>query len=218
MIGGRDFRETINDAFDKLYDNLNVKVDKANSDKIHAEEASTCTRLAYYERRDPRHTDSEFRARSILTNGFRRSLGNLHSEYRADNLTLTVDADMIIADEYVVRFTVVSELPEVPHPRHMLYLNASLFAFKKEEGFLIYINGEGKTAVFSVTKNNRMFEEIVRRARVLSALLKEGKTPIVEPSELCQGCKYYERCYAVRYGEEKNSDFIAELFGKGKKN
>ncbi len=217
MIGGRDLRETINIAFDKLYDNLNLNVDKANSDKIHAEEASTCTRLAYYERRDPLHTKSEMRAHSILANGFRRSLGKHHSEYKADSLTLGVDADMIIADEYVVRFEVVSVLPEVPHPRHMLYLNAALFAFKQREGFLIYINGDGKTVEFSVTKNNKMFEEIVRRARVLSTLLKEGKTPIVEPSELCQRCKYYERCYTVRYVEEETTDLIADLFGKGKK-
>ena len=63
-----------------------------------------------------------------------------------------------------------------------------------------------------------MFEEIIRRARVLSTLLKEGKTPIVEPSELCPSCKYYERCYAPRDKEEKGGDLIAELFGKNKKN
>jgi CRISPR-associated exonuclease Cas4 len=59
-----------------------------------------------------------------------------------------------------------------------------------------------------------MFEEIVRRARVLSTLLKENKVPIVEPSELCMSCKYYERCYAREKRKESgDTDLIAELFG-----
>jgi CRISPR-associated exonuclease Cas4 len=218
MLGARDLRETINNALDKMYDNLEPKIDRTNSDRIHAEEASTCTRLAYYDRRDPLRSTGEIKNRALLNNGFRRSLENLHAEYKADNLSIEVNADMVIADEFVVRFEVVSDLPEVPDPRHMLYLNACLFALKKIQGFLIYINGEGKSVEFSVSKSNKMFEETVRRARVLSTLLKEGKTPIVEPSELCQSCKYYERCYAPRDKQEKGGDLIAELFGKNKKN
>jgi CRISPR-associated exonuclease Cas4 len=83
---------------------------------------------------------------------------------------------------------------------------------------LVYIDGNGKSVEFSLAKSNKMFEETIRRARVLSTLLKEGKTPIVEPSELCQDCKYYERCYSPREKEEKGGDLIAELFGKNKKN
>jgi CRISPR-associated exonuclease Cas4 len=47
-----------------------------------------------------------------------------------------------------------------------------------------------------------MLQEIIRRAKILSTLLKEERVPIVEPSELCLSCKYYERCYAQ---ERKNS-------------
>ena len=210
-------REIINKSFDKIYDDLDLKIDKGNYDKIHIEEASICTRLAYYDRRDPLQMEVEGRTRSILKNSFRRSLGNMHAEYKVDTLAIEADADMIIGDEFVVRVEVVSELPDEPHPRHMLYLNACLFAFKKIRGFLIYVNAEGKSIEFSISKSNRMFEEIIRRARVLSTLLKEGKTPIVEPSELCQQCRYFERCYTVRQQEEKGDDLIAELFGTGKK-
>jgi CRISPR-associated exonuclease Cas4 len=49
----------------------------------------------------------------------------------------------------------------------------------------------------------------------LNTLLKERKVPIVEPSELCLTCKYYERCY---YREKKTSNFSLEnLLGLGKK-
>jgi CRISPR-associated exonuclease Cas4 len=218
MLGARNLRDTIEKSFDKIQDDLSLKIDRSNSDRIHAAEASSCMRLAYYDRRDPLKVTAEAKNLAMLSNGFRRSLGSARGEYKVDNLSIEVNADLIVADEFIVRFELASELPEVPKPRHMLYLNACLFAFNKVEGFLIYLDAEGKSIEFSVSKNNRMFEEIVRRARVLSTLLKENKTPIVEPSELCQRCRYYERCYAVREKEEKGSDLIAELFGKGKKN
>jgi CRISPR-associated exonuclease Cas4 len=218
MLGGRDLRETIEKTFDRLYDDLNAKIDKKNNEKIHVIEASSCTRLAYYERRDPLPPDNISKISILLSNGMRHSLSNLHGEYKAENLTIEVNADMIIADEYVVRFEIVPVLPDVPHPSHLLYLNACLFAFNKDEGFLIYMTGEGKTAEFSVSKSNKMFEEIIRRARVLSTLLKDNKVPIVEPSELCRSCKYFERCYAREKGKDDGtSDILAELFGKRKK-
>jgi CRISPR-associated exonuclease Cas4 len=61
-----------------------------------------------------------------------------------------------------------------------------------------------------------MFEEIVRRAKVLSTLLKENRIPIVEPSDLCMSCKYYERCYARKKVKEESSGFILEEIFKPK--
>jgi CRISPR-associated exonuclease Cas4 len=217
MLGGKNLREMIEDAIDDRYKNLSVKIDKANPDRIHALEASGCTRFAYYERKDSLPSDNATKVSSLLGNGMRHSLSNARGEYKVDTLALEVNADMIIANEYIVRFEVVSTLPEVPHPQHMLYLNACLFAFNKYEGFLIYMTAEGKTIEFSVTKNNRMFEELVRRAKVLSTLLKENRVPIVEPSDLCISCKYFERCYARKKIKEESSGFILEEIFKPKK-
>ncbi|HEY7733612.1 MAG TPA: hypothetical protein VIB07_02345 [Nitrososphaera sp.] len=218
MLGGRDLRETIEKTLDKIYEDLNVKIDRNNPDRIHSIEAAGCTRLAYYERRDPLPADNAHKASVLLGNGMRRALSSTRGEYRADSLTLEADADMIIGNEFVVRFEIVTALPEIPHPRHLLYLNACLYAFDKAEGFLIYMTGAGNTLEFFLTKNGRMFEEIVRRARVLSTLLKDNKVPIVEPSDLCLSCKYFERCYArKRETDESSGDLIAELFGKKKK-
>jgi CRISPR-associated exonuclease Cas4 len=214
MLGDRNLRDIIEKTFDRLYNDLAVKVDKGNPDNIHAIEASTCTRLAYYERRDPLPADNATKMSILLTHGMRKALSNARGEYKVDSLALQVDADMLIADEFVVRFEVVPMLPEMPHPRHMLYLNACLFALGKQDGMLVYMTGDGKTAEFSITKNNKMFEEIVRRARVLSTLLKESKMPIVEPSDLCLNCKYYSRCYAREKTKEGSSDLFADLFGK----
>jgi CRISPR-associated exonuclease Cas4 len=217
MLGGKDLREVIEDAIDDKYKNLSVKIDKTNPDRIHAIEASGCTRFAYYERKDSLPSDNATKIFSLLGNGMRHSLNNTPGQYKVDTLVLEVNVDMIIANEYIVRFEIVTTLPEVPHPQHMLYLNACLFAFNKDEGFLIYMTAEGKTVEFSVTKNNRMFEEIVRRAKVLSTLLKENRVPIVEPSDLCMSCKYFERCYARKKVKEESSGFILEEIFKPKK-
>ena len=217
MLGGRDLRETIEKNLEKLHEDLSVKIDKKNPDRIHAAEACGCTRFAYYERKDPLPSNIASIVSSLLGDGLRKSLGNTRGEFKADSLSIEVNADLIMAGEYVVRFEVVQVLPEVPHPRHLMYLNACLFALNKAEGLLIYINAEGKTVEFSNTKNNRMFEEAVRRARVLNTLLKDGKVPIVEPSDLCAGCKYYERCYARKQVKDESSGNILEEIFKAKK-
>ena len=215
MLGDRDVRKEIQKALDKIYEDTHQKINREDPDRINAIEASRCTRLSYYERKDSLPSDNTTRMSLLLMEGLRRSLNNVRGEYKANNLILEVVADMIINNEFIVRFEVVVDLPETPHPRDLLYLNACLFAFNKSEGILIYISGEGKTLEFSVTKNNRMFEEILRRARVLSTLLKESKVPILEPSDFCLNCKYYERCYSR---ETKNSSFSLEsLLGLEKK-
>ena len=214
MLGDIDIRKLIEKKLDKIYDDFTT-VDKSNPDRIHALEVTRCTRLSYYERKDPLLADKTERLSVLLKDGIRRTFNNIHGEYKVDNLILEVNADMIINEEFILRFEVVADLPEIPHPRDLLYLNSCLFAFNKNDGIIMYINLEGRTIEFSVTKNNRMFEEIIRRTRVLNTLLKERKVPIIEPSELCLKCKYYGRCY---YRENKTSNFSLEtLLGLGKK-
>lgn len=214
MLGDIDIRRMIEKTLDKIYDDFQ-DVDKRNPDRIHALEVSRCTRLSYYERKDPLPGDKTARMSILLKDSIRRTFNNVRGEYKVDSLILEVNADMVINEEFILRFEVVATLPEIPHPRDLLYLNACLFAFNKSDGIIMYVNLEGKTIGFSVTKNNRMFEEIIRRTRVLNTLLKESKVPIVEPSDLCLTCKYYQRCY---YREKKTSNFSLEtLLSLGKK-
>lgn len=215
MLGDRDVRKMIEKTFDKIYTNAEEISSKNDPDIIHVLEASRCTRLSYYERKDPVNTQGSISKISILLkDGIRRSFSNIDGEYKVDNLTLQATADTIIDDQFVARFELVTKLPDVPHPRDLLYLNACLFVFNKNDGVLIYMTPDGQSLEFFVTKNNRMFEDVVRRARILSTLLKECKVPIIEPSDLCLSCKYYERCY---YRERKISNFSLEsLFGRGK--
>ena len=56
-----------------------------------------------------------------------------------------------------------------------------------------------------------MFEEIIRRVRVLNDLLKEQKTPILEPSTECLDCQYYERCFMKKKNTKQIS--LAGMLG-----
>ena len=198
----------IEKILDKMCDNRSQNFMSNNdAQKVDAIEASRCTRYSYFERKDPILADNVEKISILLKEGIRHSFKNFHGEYKVDDLTLGVTADLILNDEFIVKFEIVSTLPEIPHPRDLLYINACLFAFKKFEGILVYITYEGKSEEFTVTKSNRMFEEIIRRAKVLSTLLTESKVPIVEPSDICLTCKYYGRCYNR---EKKGSNYSLE--------
>jgi CRISPR-associated exonuclease Cas4 len=119
----------------------------------------------------------------------------------------------MIDNDMIINFVPVSKLPEYPHPNDLLYTNASMFIFDIQGGFIVYFTPEGKFVEFSVSESKRMFEQVVRRARILYLLLKEKKTPVVEPSELCFSCKYFQRCF----GQQKESEHLLDILGIGKK-
>jgi CRISPR-associated exonuclease Cas4 len=212
MLGGRDIRKIIVAYMNERHKKLRRVIDDPT--RIYTAEASQCTRLSYYERVDPINSNSAELLQILLTHGFRHSFENMESEYKTDNLTLVLTADFILEKELVVRLKITDSLPGSPRPQDLLYLNACLYAFDKPEGILIYVRGDGKSSEFLVAKSAKMFEELIRRARVLSTLLKEKRVPIVEPSESCMTCKYYGRCYMM---ERKETSFsIDSLFGKSK--
>jgi len=83
--------------------------------------------------------------------------------------------------------------------------------YNKIDGIIIYISGDFKETSFSFTRDKHMFEEVVRRVKVLHDLLKEKKTPILEPSENCSYCQYYERCYIKK--RTSRSFSLGEMLG-----
>ena len=64
---------------------------------------------------------------------------------------------------------------------------------------------------FSVTKNKKMFEDTIRRVRVLNDLLKEKKI-LLETSIECS-LPIFERCYENNLRRGKTINF----FGAGKR-
>lgn len=197
MMGDRDYRTLIQNSINSIGKELEPEVDVKDIKTIHVHEAVRCLRRSYYDRTDSLQINRT--TFSDLLSGLLRKLkhGSEPGEYELEDLKLKGQADMIV-DGAVMIFRSAKQLPENPVASDILYLNACLWIFNKGDGILVYLTDDRQEISFSLTKNKKMFEEVVRRVRVLNDLLKDKKAPILEPSEECSTCQYYERCYVNR--------------------
>lgn len=210
MLGGRNFHKLIGDELIKISKKLALAYD---SNGIHVLEITRCSRLSYFERMDPFVDEYSNALTNIFKSSLTKFLNGTTREYKVDDLAIYATVDLIIDKDMIINFVPVSKIPEFAHPNDLLYTNATMFIFDSQSGFIVYFTPEGKSVEFSVPKSNRMFEQVVRRARILHLLLKEKKTPVVEPSELCFSCKYFQRCF----GQQKESEHMLDFLGVGKK-
>ena len=210
MMGDRDYRSVIKNAIESVGRELEYRYKKDDVSKIHASEVTGCLRRAFYDRTDEIERDRT--SFSDLIGGMFRQLeyGAQPKDFSLEDINLQTQADLIV-DDLVMVFRSTGEHPESPPAKDLLYINACMYAYDKVDGVIIYITGKGEEISFSVTKNKKMFEETVRRVRVLNDLLKEKKTPILETSIECSGCQYYERCYT-----NKKAGKTINFFGAGK--
>ena len=193
-MGDRDYRKLIKTAIDSIGKQVELQIDANDIKTIHLDEVVRCLRRSYYDRVEPEEID---RTSFVdLVGGLLRSkgYGSKTGEFEIDDLKLKGQTDMII-DEVVFVLRSANTLPENPIARDLLYLNTCMWIFDKTEGLIVYLTGDGKETSFSLSRGKKMFEEVVRRARVFHDLLKEKKVPILEPSNECSTCQYYERCY-----------------------
>ena len=210
MMGDRDYRSLIENAIDSLGRELEVKIDASDTSTIHLEEVVRCLRRSYYDRKDP--LDEERGSFSDLVAGLFRKLeyGSKPITYDIDGTTLRGSADMVV-DDAVILFRPASQTLENPRAEDLLYLNACMWMYNKLDGVAVYITGDRQESSFSLTKSKRMFEETVRRVRVLEDLLKGDKVPILEPSANCEECQYYQRCYTKK--KESKQVTLASMLG-----
>lgn len=211
MMGDRDYRKTITSAVDAITKETEPQVPNPGDNKtVYLHEVTRCMRRSYYDRFDMQ--EPETKGFGNLFGGLIRKLpyGSKLGEFVIDDIKLKGQSDMIV-DDIVIIFKTVSVAPETPFASDILYLNACMWVFEKLTGVIIYITGDGAETSFAVSKEKKMFEEIIRRVRVFSNLIGEKKIPILEPSSECTGCQYYERCYIKR--NEGKQFSLTELFG-----
>jgi CRISPR-associated exonuclease Cas4 len=213
MMGDRDFRSIIKNAVDSIGRELEVKIDSNDIKTIYLKEVVQCLRRSYYDRIDPKEV--ERRGFNDLLSGLLRKLqyGSESKEYVIDDIKLRGQSDMI-ADDSIILFRPTNTTPEAPRANDLLYLNACMWIYDKKDGMIIYISGDREESSFSLIRDKKMFEEVVRRVRVLNDLLKEQKTPILEPSIECTDCQYYQRCYITKKNTKQTS--LAEMLGFNK--
>ena len=210
--GDRDYKQIVRDAIDSIGEDIEFKIDAKDISTIYLQEAVKCLRRSFYDRTDPLETE-QTQFNKVLGGLFRKmksqaSIGNYDMD---GGLALKGQVDMI-KDDVVLIFRSIDKFPENPMPVDILYVNACMWMFEKIEGVIVYITPDGKEDSFVTNRNQRMFEEVIRRTKVFHDLLNEKKVPIIEPSRDCQDCQYYERCY-IRKKEGKTIT-IASLFGR----
>lgn len=212
-MGDRDFRSIIKNAVDSIGRELEIEIDAKDIKTIHLKEVVQCLRRSYYDRVDPKEV--ERRGFNDLLSGLLRKLqyGSSPKEFAIEDIKLRGHADMI-ADDSIVLFRPANTVLEAPLANDLLYLNACMWIYNKTDGVIIYITGDKEEIMFSLTRDKKMFEEVIRRVRVLNDLLKEEKTPILEPSNDCTDCQYYQRCFITKKNTKQVS--LSEMLGLGK--
>ena len=214
MMGDRDFRSIVENALGSIGKELEIDIDSADIQTIHLHEVVHCLRRSYYDRIDPQEVQR--RGFNELLSGLLRKLqyGSEPKEFAIDDIKLKGQVDMLV-DDFIFIFRGATNELENPQANDVLYLNACMWIYDKPDGIIVYITGDRKETTFSISRNKKMFEEVIRRIRVLNDLLKEQKTPILEPSTECSECQYYERCF-MKKKNTKQLD-LAEMLGFGDK-
>ena len=217
-VGDRDYKQIVRDAIDSIGEDVQLKFDTKNPNIIYLHEATKCLRRSFYDRTEPLETE-QTQFNKVLGGLFRKMKSQATiGKYEMDNgLALKGQVDMI-EDDVVMIFRAVNKYPENPLPADILFVNACMWMFDKIEGVVVYITPDGKEESFVTNKNQKMFEEVIRRTKVFHDLIErrntdpKAKPPIIEPSMDCLDCQYYERCY-IRKKEGKQIT-ISSLFGK----
>ena len=217
-VGDRDYKQIVRDAIDSIGEDIVFKIDAKDNSTIYLQEATKCLRRSFYDRTDPLETE-QTQFNKVLGGLFRKmksqaTMGNYDMD---GGLALKGQVDMI-KDDVILIFRSVDKFPENPMPVDILYVNACMWMFDKIEGVIVYITPDGKEDSFVANRNQKMFEEVVRRTKVLHDLLEKNKAdpkakpPIIEPSPDCLDCQYYERCYIKK--KTGKTVTISSLFGK----
>ena len=214
MMGDRDFRGTVENALSSIGKELEIDIDSADIQTIHLHEVVQCLRRSFYDRIDPKEVQRK--GFNELLTGLLRKLqyGSDPKEFDIEDIKLKGQVDMLV-DDSIFLFRGSSNELENPLANDVLYLNACMWIYDKPDGIIVYVTGDRKETTFSISRNKKMFEEVVRRVRVLNDLLKERKTPILEPSTECNDCQYYERCF-MKKKNTKQLD-LSEMLGFGDK-
>jgi len=218
VVGDRDYKQIVRDAIDSIGEDVQLKFDTKNPNIVYLHEATKCLRRSFYDRTEPLETE-QTQFNKVLGGLFRKmkSKATIGTYEMDSGLALKGQVDMI-EDDVVMIFRAVNRYPENPLPADILFVNACMWMFDKIEGVVVYITPDGKEESFVTNKNQKMFEEVIRRTKVFHDLIErrntdpKAKPPIIEPSMDCLDCQYYERCY-IRKKEGKQIT-ISSLFGK----
>lgn len=211
MLGDSNYRRVIREAIEGIRKDIEPSIHEKDEKTIHLQEVTKCLRRSYFDRVNPKEIDNSKFLNLMSGLLHKTSYGAQDGEYTVGEIKLLAKTDMII-DDLVFVFHVVPAIPSNPYASDLLYLNACLWIFDKFEGIIIYLTPDGAEESFSLSRDKKMFEETIRRVKVLSNLLSEQKKPILEPSQECNSCQYYEDCF-IKKKKSSSSISLEKLIG-----
>ena len=146
-MGDRDFRSIIQNALRSIGKELEIEIDSKDIQTIHLQEVVQCLRRSYFDRIDP--SEIERRGFNELLSGLLRKLqyGSEPKEFAIEDIKLKGQVDMIVDDSILLFRSALGEL-EAPQANDVLYLNACMWIYDKEDGVIVYITGDRKETTF----------------------------------------------------------------------
>lgn len=204
----------INEATIRRWISTAVKInEKANMNNvIYVTEVSDCLRKAYYARKYPHdYTPNEIAV--LLGSLFHRILEDILTEHGFDvevgvglerngvRLVGRIDAYYNDPDEgsMIIEFKTARKIPETPFPSHRMQAEIYGAFTEADKVYIIYISRtDGDIKVFDVKWSDSVLDTAMKRAETLSSCLRNGETPVREPSHSCVFCPFRLYCSGRR--------------------
>ena len=161
MMGDRDYRQLIKNAIESIGRDVEPKIDPKDNKTIFIHEVVRCLRRSYFDRIEPKEVKRT--SFNNLMPGLLQKMeyGGKEGEFSIEDITLKGKADMVV-DDAVIIFRSSLQVPESPFAADLLYLNSCMWILDKVEGIVVYMTPDGKETSFSLAKEKKMFEEVIR--------------------------------------------------------
>lgn len=191
-----------------VYEWLKEAVKQRNefdNNTIHVSEVTQCLRKSYYQRISAKKFTG-VEAVILIGAQLHESLQNVIRRYgfrtefqvavKENGVKLVGHIDAYHPEAGVVlEFKTVDKIPEKCYTSHYLQANAYHFMGLAEATYIIYISrSRGDVEVRRIKPSMRKYEELIKRAKILSEALNNNRPPYPEPSHTCNYCPFKYRC------------------------
>jgi len=220
------------ELFEKIVKDFLDRAKKERKENVfYPSELPYCIRRNYFLYKNPKEIDLETKkifesgsivhswVRDVLFKGFTEmALKDFKWEesliFKGNDFEIHGRYDDLVAVELhekpiLLEIKTVRSLKYIKEPKrhHVMQLNFYLTVLKLETGYIVYIDRTNlQHKIFKLTKDKRLFDEMLKRAEMLRRALKEKKIPIAEARLdvtkrwQCRYCPYRLEC--LETGEE----------------
>jgi len=101
----------------------------------------------------------------------------------------------ILHENYIIELKTTKYIPQEPKYSHLMQLEAYLRFFKRDYGYLLYIERDsGKRRIFKHHRDDSLYEDFKHRLKELYTSLRDNKPPKIVDKSYCSFCEYRDIC------------------------